>query len=1751
MQDHISLFSSVLKANVENSIQELNYILDALDEFTTSTKQQNEIEDFISIICENSFNNVSNDNVLIQLGAQQPTELLHTIAQQIKDLIIFGNNNIFVSAASSLTRYNQGILNHQIVLIQVGLISLSKLILRILSKYKAPDAGTFLSRTGIRVYKFKPYTPRLTNKLLEIWANIFSIVSETDFSLISSSFHTSNELEDIANIFKIVKYIRIDHDTEFGVEFMSNVLVQMKTLKSKKMLNSSVICSVCDMFMSFPYNHDIYQSFIDFALSMMNDKSNGYAAVYLACTVYANMDIDVSKHISFFKTNVIPLIDTKPLYSLLALRYMMLGKSVDPKCYFCKMEEAKRTSPLAYVKAKTMPDIQPKDQKSFQSIFMSYYFNHISFSEYTPLIYKIIVHLAALDFEYFLNTIVPEFIDKELNSPEQLVLLMTIPMINHKDFAEFTKTSQEQINEFNSSVRNIVHCFMDSLKQECPQNSCIPIKYAIADKQHINQADLAVSETIDAWGVEGIEPINNELRHCSLKRNTHNNQKIILKSLQYIYNKDELCDKKVMNNIMKFIVSDDEEVSFTILDLVKNAYSTNDAMFHAMLRFILDFILQPQSDQEKLFMFLVALDKLVDGKSDESFTRQEVVDFDLALWICLQNSHPEIRLIMWRLTQKTSILRPFNIILNILQQMEDAVKIRIIYTQTSKIAGKPNIPDRSMKFNNALSSHYMDIWLYFITEIGIIKVQQNDEELKKRAQVIIPAFISMITASGDDGDLFDVAMITSFFACHVDERGAKLTKDFYNIANGCKFTMTEDFRPASVSLLMSLLSHKFMWCKKVVFKCMDLCHPFYLPSFFNILPNVNKELLPIAAQTMVRLIRSKYISKDSLKHNIPKITNFLTALQGYFVSQSINNPRVMSWNDETEALVLQAQKTCKCFCFIILVLINKFGDISIDDWPLSSREVSFRFLVNWASTKSELLSDLRAQSIFTIETLINNSQIFTDSYIFDDAAIRLIAENNSMTVMTNLLKFHTDILFLSFIDNCFLQRLSIAKGFFDAICECINESNINTIYKYCPSLIFLALVYKQIDYPKADVMIHKLLETYSKFPEKEGLEGVLANLPIEVFPQFFAFAVEGIFAATFHYINLHSHHIPPNVIIGAIRPFTKQLRFLPKQNHCLQETIEQFAYFTPYQFLEELMNATQAIDEDYFDSIMLIWKELIVSPDHVDIVPTFIFNYNNHKVVSKIISALIDSNTHLILSRLIDEIDFGHYFHITSCLGEDIENYMWITNIISEALRRNKELFTDSISTILHFALLFSDSGAYNLLMACCEVYGIVKPNAELTTDSLKKLVNGFSRKIHQNEAWGKVAIRWTLGTKSVKLCAISLMIYNQLMKTAEPLVVTGIRKVVSYHLMKSTSDINSISLLVSNAFEFYDNVFSGNEDYAFGFVASFMDCSIFFDSLYDHGVDLCIKTLMMKDVNAEAWKSVIKIIRPLLQYISSNLKAQSIIDELISYTGSDELMLAVAPIKEVAPDLFSSMIPLTDLLEHASRTTMQNVLSHYALMLDCSPELVINEIFKISITFLDKIKPDKCLPSLNRIYRYAIANINCCSAALPFIFAIGQKAPIVPTLQVLDFSDWNRSIEDVVRSLSKLQSSDSTVPNVTITDCKTISSVYNLLSSELTPKILPFATQKEMLEGIVSVSNSYQRKKISLRKSEPFRNQNSQPTRKSPLKRKDSNVFTLELTSAPLSHPLRIIKQTNLFTKKQMNQLLPSLSEFNKARQE
>ena len=1713
-------------------------ILLGVDNFCASNLRTN--EDISNFVISKTKNNDLMQTIrsnhrfieLVDLAENDTVEILHFLSKKIKD---FSNEENY---AAVLDQHTKGLKNydkkneiHRKIIAAFFTQFSNLLILSITAKYKPRDASHFIARIGYKLATTKFFSAAFCNEFINVFMLIFSLFSETDFIFASQIFMLFSESAEIEKAFLLLQYVRLDYDPDMGVNFMTLILSSLKNLRTKKLLTPVELQCTSNMLLSLPYNKNIQQDFLDFAQTLVGDKVLNAAAVLLISTIYVDACEPFSKYYSFFKASVVPLLDKKnSVYALLSLRNFMVGKGVDLKALIFK-------DSISFIKSNTQKGIATADPKSFASIFTSTFFNVLDYEQNVELIVNILIHIAALDFQNFTTSILPLFVKSDPKSPKMLVFLTAVPFINSPDFMKYAgKTAPKMyIDEFNRLVKASIVNELPSIASECNQTTCIGESMLQHIRERTYKADTKVDELVDEWHLQN--PVNKVVYRWRTAETVNNNfhvLRIYLECIRHVFSVNDFKNPELINIMLSLLTSSDYICMKTVFNLCTDVYS-NEQFAHSMIKELTKALTQPEPDPHKVLMKIIVLERILE-KTIKTLSKEEIEKIKLICIIWLGSVHPEIRILLTRIHFIFMInditflgsndLSDFN-------SFEQKVKKRLSLFQEKNSADVPPSLDGSLPIIVAIACHYPLISLLYVAELTTLLPMFSDD-LKKELDLILPAFISTLTSSPTFGNFMDVFIIITFFNVHVNKEDAK----------------QEDFRPAALSLLISLLSHKHEWCAKAVFIAMPLCNSFYFPSFFSIFLNVKKEYIPSALDSMIGILFNDDIEFNSFRSSLGKIANFVAALHSFLIAQGINNPRLINWDDASELLVQKNKRLVLQFCQLINQIFEMMHHISPDEWPISNRQITFRFLVNWSYTKSESLALIRGAANLAIRSLLLNGRVFTDPLFFDESTINLLAKNKLLFCANEILEHHVDILLASFIDNCFLQPAEISRIFLQAIIEVIKEENIDYFYLECYSIILFGLSLSQHSKKESDLLFSKLFALYRKFPEKEGLEGLVDNIEIDQLPKHFSFAAEAIFFAAFHYMNQPNCHITVQSIVNAISPFIKCLRLLPKQRHCLQDVIEVFSFFTPYQFLGELMRVTASTNQDDFNWIIILWKELMKSPDHSDIVLIYILQNNRYKeVVYKLAKEFFQQQNKKFVEMVVNRISFAAVFDAEHNSKKVYPCNDWIINLICDNIYNdNMHILDEYLPDILHYAFILNSKEEYSLLDSCCKKFGI-SPKQKLSNNDLVQMTKKFISKISddQKKQWGIVATKYFLGMKDIRKASLSLAIFNQLMTPVDNLTINGVCKTVIYHLNNSSNDINQLCQLIGSAVEFFAANFEGNEKFCFSFLSSFLDCNIFFETIYKFGFPLVSKIITSEVTSTEAWAQLVKLIKPTLIYSPCDPKAMQIIDELSSSSDNPELLLAIAPVRKVYQGILSeAQQPTRELIYTVQQNALNNVLEHYSLMLPNAKDDVFDSILAISTNIIGRIKkPEQCIQSLAKIYQFALSSIES-QSSFSFIRTIAKVVPNIASQRINTYMEWSKSTNDIVRELSHLIVGTVPTQVLTVTDCKTVSSVYNILNADVIPRIIPFSTQREMIEGMIAVAKLFQKRKLSVRRTETNREALKLARKKSSYKRRESNMIALDLISSPLDHPKHINPQAKENeSSSPSSQLIPSIEEF------
>ncbi|OHS97335.1 hypothetical protein TRFO_36492 [Tritrichomonas foetus] len=1516
------------------------------------------------------------------------------------------------------------------------------------------------------------------NKIIRQWA---VIISHQDFKDVEPIFDEFSNTEECIITFKLFQFINLDlFDSS---SFMNKIYLTLKLLYKKKLLVNSLFHCLAKLFISIKNNKEVLNNIFDFCNSIKNEKQLKNGIYDLMATIF--LHIKKSQIPSFYQKHVFAHVADKSKVhrSLSIFQKNIFGLETNLNWLFFEWGIMKASSTMCFVKWNSEPEKKMSAPDSFANLFMSTFFTKSDFSVCPELFCDVIIHIASLDYSYFLKTILPKFIKLSANDHRFLVFLMTVPLINSDDFMlnSYAELPTDYANEFNSKIRskiiNSIDCFDDIEYNDYGA-------YDLLENSLILDADQQIAVI-----QQELQPLKCSWKKCERRPSDHLIQINLLKCIPYVVNEDDFIEPEILVRLLKLSYNANLGVSIAAITAIRH-FSLNEKCKIPLLQNALNLF---SKIDEIRFTLLTLILNVFDNIAVNELNNMEneiIKNIECSAFICLSSPLPILRIIAFNTLKAINKIFKQNsiafIILNALKEIESCVSHRL---------------DFFIDFHTALMSNYYDIWLVFLSEI-IPHLTENNKLLS--------------TITSIDPDTVPIIIFHSY-ACEDEPiKYINFLKTINNndilkqILPNCSSSL---FGGIIYSLPFSLNQQHILMCASVVNKMIRSPH---LSDDDYILPAIVNFLASLQAYIINQEINSpRVINWDDQKErkvidNLPFIVDYCNIILAAFRNISENQAN-NSWPFSNRALV---------FRFLVnwgMIVSDKLESLR----ALAKRALSY-IIQTGSLFNDSLLFDHSAVEFFAsidinvLSILLQNHvDLLLD--IFVDACFTQpieIGERYFQAIYSIL-----DISFYEYLyEECgeiFLigavykiLENPYSTQFMDKLVEVIAKkknfkirSNLQNQFSFCTErIISSALNY--IKNPSTHISIKDIVLAIRSFissirilPKQTSLVPGTPSLFKQFTPYKF---LETLMTTTisvsksdFKYIASlwidllkcpdHSELIPlfineyPENII---KP--QLLSYLIKNNTPF--VVKRLTLHTSFAFY---FYTTTCLSKDFKKELWfvpLLIEAMEVNSPEID-----------EKLIQILHFSILFQEKQLILllaRKLSVEISQNFMIHTINAQEKD--------SVINQYY--DKKILTQN------------------------------------KNDDVQPIIMCFIRNldVNQKEIWGKEALKWIMASQNIEFAYLSLFIYNRILRPFEKLVVTGICKSVVYHLVNFNGEKEEIlDMFVGESFLFYNSVFNNNEKYAYQFLSSFFDCSFFFTSLHKYASHLYMKALKAPQTNQQAWGQLIGFIRPFLNDLENNEQNQILLDQLIQSSQSEELIMIAYPLKEIYPNMFPKLNQIS--LRNASLNTYCAALVHYSCMIDNASSALLNSIFGAINVFINVVANAYNRNPLVKLYKAALNNLSTCPNSIEFIINLSKSCPDVLN-DVFDFYDWNRSIDDVCHSLGSIFDFENTnIPN--LTDCSTLASVYNLLNCDSLPKILPFDHQRETIEAMIKVTNEVKKKRSTSfrRVSHGF------------FTRRDSTPLSSfdQLEYSPLHTPSSVFIKHYLFENKSNDSITTSSDEF------
>ena len=1739
-ENQVSLFHSVLTRVIESFSSPVTKVLVRIEKEVNSD-DKNPPTAVIEQICE-SFPRtleryVASIETVCTIAGCNPDGMGNYLAGTFLSLFSRVAETPFARLQNINLSFIQGNSHEDKVIKCFGLFLTTDMICQMASRYQLKTSVAQILRCGIELAYHDVESEKVHRAVLKQWGVIWSLLSVTEFDeIIKVVGEAVQERKPNANLLFLLRFLRLDKNEEKADDYLRQLLQGIKEHEEKGTLGPELMDCFRSTLKLQKQNVPVLKDIFEWIWSVKEKPEILSQVQEILAILYTVIEEETMKNqiLEYFDNEFKN--GTNTLRAVRVFSTFMSGAHPNPDWICWEWGENKKARQLEYVTwlANDPKTVCEKDGTCADN-FVKYFFESTIYEEHTKLFQQLLVHLAGIDFNEFVSKVVSKFVTLDYSDPRFVTFLTVVPVINSDEFLkEAQAVTKEDVDaKINSLVRERLH------KAASIFDEAFLSKHGVCKFEDnkvlalIEDADMHIGKRLVDWNMADIER-ELAVHQETLKRvDRFSVETQFVNCFQYLIHSGDLTDD-LMLLLLKLSFNIDDTIASTAykwcLELV------NDENLRARFASVIIGFLREPTSCEALHVCISLLHKVL-VIDTQDYSREALDDMQFVAIKGLASIHPSTRHLAWQVLCAAHTALGDKGFLSFVEEnipkIENMVKIRAQTRIVTPVPKSVSPPTRKIKFHVALYSHYYELWLLFLQELIDILVSANYTPILSRLRTRLDGYFTKLLESEERASLMNVGLLMLYLASYANSDALRKTTVYYVNMLYEPFNTSEENNGAdAVAILEKLFATGKDWAIKYAFLVAQHCHITLYPFVINVLTQVKFEQMPEATRVLAILMRSPNLASSFARDIIYSFTSFSASLRGYLTSVQANGPRIMGWTPEMEEESAKHSAVAINYCIVISSFFRHLNlQVTDDEWALSSRELVFRFMMNWSSTTLESLESVRAYAADALVAIIHIGPLFGDSVLFDDSSMEIFSriELRGMPILSFLLDFHVELLLDLFIDACFKQPSPAANVFFDAIFMALEGDHLSYLHRLTGPILLLGLVYRQKAHPRANDFLLKFvsLVTRGKFQEDINAETFQQKLIKE-----FSFATESVLETGFKILRMRTLHVDKKYIIEAMGMFIENIRLLPKQSTCTPGVNPQFSFFTPYMFLEKLMNTTETIGEDNFATMAGLWAKLMQSPDHSELVPLFIMSWPNPTTKQDLMLHLIASDAPNIVKRLAQHCSFAYYYHVTNCLGRDFGPEMWVVPLITEAFKLESEELVPFISMVVHFAFLWADGDTRDLLQVLCRQFSIELIDGPLTPDILVAVVIEMVEKLGTNsevylEYWGTEALKWLFGCQSLTIATASLTIYNQILRPVEPLVIAGVCKAITFHIVNSSNDVKSLTRLVHESFNFYCAVFQGNEEFAFDYSSTFLDCRVFVETCLAGAANLFLKCLTAKATSSKAWKSIIGIIRPLLPLIESDEHTQRVFDLLITKSKSEELMMVVAPVKRCHNNLFPSLPPFDTLINGVSESTMCKSLSHYSAMLDTASSGLLDAIYELSAKIVRKVVNENNRNPLAKIYKSALNNLSSCANAIDFVCSIAKNEPSVATKSVYEFYEWDRSLEDVCRSLGRLLDADEG-KLVTLTDCSTVQSVYNLLNCDVVPKIRPFAAQQEMLEGMMKITRTQRRTPSVARRMSQVASSISTMPAGMPVPRQFAEMRSGEY--GPLNKPIEVLRNDSLF---------------------
>lgn len=1470
--------------------------------------------------------------------------------------------------------------------------------------------------------RMKTPFPMTDSELFRKWSYILHHVSVVDLSEISKYIPQYIDEHNLDAIILICQHI---HANE---QFVDSIFTYVQLYKRKKILTNNILTCFANLISMSTCSQEFLTKTFDFAWNIRSSEPIKAGIIDLITTLFQLIPDKNSRMLNFYKNRVFKhtAVPDKTERCARAFLRLIRGQIQNYRFDLFKPEEF---AMKAIVKSDHLNE------------FLEFYVPKSQFDACPQIFLEILVSLAGLDLDGFVQNFLPVALSR--SDFFHYLTLLSLTHIMTPTFIDKIKVTETQINMIKTATHKYI--IQDLLNLD---KSPAYVYESLINIAKIRCTDEDVELFITKNGLK-FDPFKSPVNRAASTSGNYTPRLAIAYVSRYLLNKEDLEDPNIAKALMTLLSSHDVIIHFAAKSSINILYKDLEIV---LIQHCIDIILNGTQEMKRN-----ALDVIFNVIKDIKIPRELAESIISLSFVMMSSSLRDVRVMALCIIRIISKYCSKNL-LKLFSDNKEVIEEEVTcFLRITKVP-EPNMSVKNVidipEWDIVASSSYDSLWKYYFATLLSLIIEEWPEILPKLREVGLSISKSALSTDA----VSYLAMMVSTFASEFSDNNP--------IISDCSDYVNTIVNSQNSTHINHLLQATHLMNYKV------------LPTMLNIITKLSPQFYSEMAAALTKIIQNPTFFSNIFFIVIMKISDLLTLFQNYFFANKMCSQRDMRWDAKAIETVKINHDMCISYCTIVAAVFNNIsGNFTDEEWPLQSRQLITRILIQWVNIPGNF-DVLHEYAMNALVPILCAGTIFTQGFDFDPSLMyKLIdIQAEGYLILNYLLLYHPDILMTEFIKSYFLEPPHISKMFADAIIQavdyCINGAAL--IMHIGPIILFANSIYDS-NTDGAITVLAKLANFF--LSEKSALIIQESGSDKKFIYSIFDFATENVIKFGLNIIKERtSRRLPMRKTKTVLMPWFSKIKLLPT-NSIISNVDPFYRMYNVISFIQELCDITNSLDEENLIFFSDLWDVLISNRENSKIILITLYNMEDEEIKVKTFKLFCEKHSDVVCKFLAKRCKFA-YWYFCNIHSFKIDHIFWSLPILQICFSEHLENAAPYFTTVLHFSLLFYQVAKplFDVLIGIAgeevgiQVEQILCSSSVEQAKTVHSIVSLVSQKLKSDnsqkaiETWSSEAMMWATCCQNLKHATRSMVILWALDSPLDSSFMSLIKNSVTFHLCGMSFD--SFSCFGSYMEAVYA-ILTQHADspqfaqFCFEFSIRFISIAPFARRINRDALPIFMKYFMLNPVAITDHPDIIvDACIPFLNDLETNTASHEVIEHCIETFESLELKIVKVILDRSISNDEQCETEYEELFAEITTTEQAHkLLDFYGIMLETSSEEFSQSIINSSIDIVKKFSDSLIADNLVQVCRCCLKKLITLRPAVEFIALVSEHKMNITSLESEMASTADSSWADyVVAGLDSLY----TPPLERIH--ASIFPIQQTNSDGQTPKVYPFDIQLETL---------------------------------------------------------------------------------------